>query len=90
MLLNLSEDAAGQDDAAPTRRGLWRREERRLAASLGELSCDAHGRGWRYHRACPWCGSLGRSSTLMMSLSRVQDSVMAADQHEFRYEEQVR
>src|ERR1700729_1373439 len=45
MLLNLSDDAAGQDDAAPSGRGLGRREERRMAASLGELSCDAHGRG---------------------------------------------
>jgi hypothetical protein len=44
VLLNLGDDAAGQDDAAPARGGLGHREERRLAASFGELSADADGR----------------------------------------------
>ena len=43
MLLNLSDDAARQDDAALAGGGFGRSEERRLAASLGELAADADG-----------------------------------------------
>lgn len=43
MLLNLSDDAAGQDDTALAGGGFGWREKRRLAASLGELAADAEG-----------------------------------------------
>src|SRR5262249_37681721 len=43
MLLDLGDDAAGQDDAASASCCLGRREEWRLPACLGELAADSDG-----------------------------------------------